>query len=760
MTLNDKALGLSGTEGLGQQYNARANHTLIPISVDEVVALFGPLSEGENVVLCSFSGDPDIHCAWRAECHPPRKPMRGDHNCYFCLGTHRRDGEGALRNTKETLVALCGLVIDDVGTKVDPARLPPPTMRVETSPGNFQYVYIFTVPITDIATIEALDRAVRAAGLTDPGASGLGTRWGRLPWGINGKPKHDRFACVGEIHPERRYTLEELTRLLGISLDHVDRATLGSVPAPCTDAEFARVEEAMKFIPPERRHDYLPVLMALHSTQHLRAKRVAIAWARETLENNFDHRSFERDWASFKPGGGVGLGTLFHLARANGWAEVATADEFDSARGTQPSGVVHRSFDSINAEPIRWLWDGVIARGKLTVFGGNPGLGKSQVLVDIASRVTRGSQWPASSDFAPRGRVLILSAEDAADDTIKPRLLAAGADVSMVHEVQGVHRSTGDAWFNLARDLAALESTAVELGDVVLIIVDPISAYLGETDSHKNAEVRSILGPVGALATKLGAAVIANTHLNKGDGDPLARFTGSIAFVATARAAYAFAKDKDDPQRRLFLPAKNNLAADAAGFAYRIEPAEVEGGIRTSKVVWEDERVGITAEDAIARDKVVGAPRSTPAVGAARAFLLKALAGGSCAVTQIKADAQGAGVAWRTIERAKPLLGVEASKDSEGWKWSLPADPFNDLDMVDQHSTPPTDSSDGGRGGLGGLSTPPRPPRPPRGESVGGVGEVPPGSVESAKSDAFECLLCGGDHAEVGCPTLPAEASS
>ena len=130
------------------------------------------------------------------------------------------------------------------------------------------------------------------------------------------------------------------------------------------------------------------------------------------------------------------------------------------------------------------------------------------------------------------------------------------------------------------------------------MIIDPITAYMGEIDLHKMAEVRAVLHPLTMIADKYGVALLGITHLRKsGDGDAVLLVTGSLGFTAASRAVYFVLQDEKNRRRRLFLPAKNNLGIDSGGFAYTIEATTVAAAIETSRLIWEPGAVEGTADD-------------------------------------------------------------------------------------------------------------------------------------------------------------------
>ncbi|MGC1977118.1 MAG: AAA family ATPase, partial [Candidatus Sulfotelmatobacter sp.] len=213
--------------------------------------------------------------------------------------------------------------------------------------------------------------------------------------------------------------------------------------------------------------------------------------------------------------------------------------------------VITRAFSDITPEQLRWLWPGRIPLGKLTLLVGDPGLGKSLLTIDVASRVSRGKSFPDSAT-CEAGAVLMASAEDDPADTVRPRLDAANADVSRIHTLAGVRLTRSDGSecerpFQLEVGIAALEDTLLRMSDVRLIVIDPISAFLGNTDSNSNAEIRGLLAPLAALAARHHVAVLSVTHLRKSPGTAVHRAIASIAFTAAARASWAVAADPSNP---------------------------------------------------------------------------------------------------------------------------------------------------------------------------------------------------------------------
>lgn len=308
------------------------------------------------------------------------------------------------------------------------------------------------------------------------------------------------------------------------------------------------------------------------------------------------------------------------------------------------------------------------------MIAGDPGLGKSQLMASMTAIITTGGIWPASADKSDLGSVVILSAEDDAADTIRPRLEAAGADIDRVFILDAVREGKKQRTFNLADDLQKLEGLLHEIGGVALIIIDPITAYLGGADSHKTSDIRALLAPLSDMAARYGTAIVCISHLNKGgSSQALLRVTGSLAFVAAARAAYLVVKDQQQPERRMLLPIKNNIGNDRIGFAFSIQSHILPNGIETSRVEWEGQEIDVSADQALAANR---GSLSSSVVDDAAEFLRKILADEHVPATEVFESAKASGYSNASVRRAAASLGVEKHKIGFGgntcWVWQLP----------------------------------------------------------------------------------------
>ena len=359
-------------------------------------------------------------------------------------------------------------------------------------------------------------------------------------------------------------------------------------------------------------------------------------------------------------------------------------------------GVVLLCGSDLTPEPVQWLWPDWLALGKLHLLAGAPGQGKTTIAIAFAATVTSGGRWPDGSRCT-QGNVLIWSGEDDPADTLLPRLMASGGDRSRVYFVTGSRIAGELLSFDPARDMLALQAQAERIGDVRLIVVDPIvSAITG--DSHKNTETRRALQPLVDLAANMNAALVGITHFSKGGQgcDPSQRVLGSVAFTAVARVVLVAAKVKNEDgseDRRILARSKSNIGPDDGGYEYHLEQAEPLPGIHASYVTWGTSVAGSARELLSDPNEQDGEEKNGQA--AATDFLIEMLA--ECAIhsKDLEAQAKEAGISWRTIRRASDTMGIIKKKAADSrWYWKLPANLSKTGQLVQLVQSPREDNMD------------------------------------------------------------------
>jgi putative DNA primase/helicase len=340
-----------------------------------------------------------------------------------------------------------------------------------------------------------------------------------------------------------------------------------------------------------------------------------------------------------------------------------------------PAALTTVRVSQVERERVRWLWHGRIPLGKLAVLDGDPGLGKSTVALYLTSCITTGTPLPGETDRLEPASVVLLSAEDAVADTIRPRLEATGADLDRVLVVDHVTDHQGARPVELPGDLEQVEAL-VRAEAAVLLVVDPLMAFLsGTVDANKDQHVRRALHRLKLTAERTGAAVLSVRHLNKlPGGNPLYRGGGSIGLVGAARAGLLIAPEprEDGIDRRVLAVIKSNLAAKPASLAYRLVNDDLYG---VARVVWEEE-VSYSAADLLGVHRV---ERPSPKQDKAEAMLRALLADGPKLRSWIQEQTERKRLSWKTVQRAADALEVEAERRPEPGKrgrgpswWSLP----------------------------------------------------------------------------------------
>jgi putative DNA primase/helicase len=358
----------------------------------------------------------------------------------------------------------------------------------------------------------------------------------------------------------------------------------------------------------------------------------------------------------------------------------------------------------ISPTKVRWLWRNWIAGDRLVLAGGRPGDGKSTIALDLAARFSTGSPMPDGSRPESPINVAILSAEDSANDTIVPRLLAAGANLERVSIVGGLV----DEETNIERPWLLPENvpelrTYVRSAEIRLLIIDPLSAFQsGRVDAHRDGEVRTMLLPLSNMAAELECAVLAIRHHRKGGAaDARDAGGGSIAYTAAARIEWTVGTDPADRTRRVLAVSKSNIGKTPRSLIYRIEQDEQWD---TNRIRWEG------ASDLLASDLTAEHKDDDErgAVDDAEDFLRTALAAGPLLSKDLERQAKEAGISSAALRRARQRLRLKSRKQPDGrWLTELP------------NVEPPTEEAIQGR-----LDDPPQPdPEPEMRPGFGLPGE-------------------------------------
>ncbi len=342
------------------------------------------------------------------------------------------------------------------------------------------------------------------------------------------------------------------------------------------------------------------------------------------------------------------------------------------------NGATTVTLDTVQPERVEPLWKGYIHLAKINVLDGDPGLGKTTAALDLVARVTRGLPMPdGSHGLHEPASVVLLTAEDGLGDTIRPRLDAAGADASRVIAITGVPDGVnGDMRpVELPLDLHYIERVVLD-HDAVLVIIDPLMAFLGgTTNSYQDHDVRRALAPISLSAERTGAAWLLIRHLNKsGGGHALYRGGGSIGIIGAARSGLMVVKDPEDESelRCILVSTKSNLSAPPPAMAFHIEPTADD----VSRIQW-DGHTSHTANQLLAmaaEDNERGDARSE-----AIEILQDVLSDGPRPTADVLKQARPLGITEATLRRARKQLGIQRIKEGFGeegrWLLALPETP-------------------------------------------------------------------------------------
>ena len=317
---------------------------------------------------------------------------------------------------------------------------------------------------------------------------------------------------------------------------------------------------------------------------------------------------------------------------------------------SKPETVKIIRMSDVELTPVEWLWKPYLPFGKLSVLQGNPGEGKTYFAMHLAAACTNGKLLPNMERMEPFN-VIYQTAEDGLGDTVKPRLIEAGADLDRVLVID-------DSDVQLTLSDERIEKAIIE-NNARLVIIDPIQAYLGaDVDMNRANEVRPIFMRLGQVAQRTGCAILLIGHLNKAAGmQSLQRGLGSIDIAAAVRSVMFIGKLKHDPTMRILTHEKSSLAPPGASLAFSLGD---EGGFR-----WVGE-YDITADEMLSGIE----PQRETKTQQAKDLICTLLAGGKQVLSEdIDKAALERGIPGRTVRDAKRELGdALKSKIVEGRK--------------------------------------------------------------------------------------------
>jgi AAA domain len=337
--------------------------------------------------------------------------------------------------------------------------------------------------------------------------------------------------------------------------------------------------------------------------------------------------------------------------------------KYDAGHSNDKKGATRKpildTVSEIEREEVSWLGHHRIPRGKITIIEGDPGQGKSFLTQALAAAVSLGFCFPDDERKEPEN-VIIMSAEDGAGDTIRPRLEDMQGNLEKIVLLRGMTDEKGNEAFLTLADLDVIEKAIVQVSPA-LVIIDPIIAYVAGKDTYKASEVRSLLAPLASLAEKYNVAIVCVRHLNKGNMKSNYRGQGSIDFLAACRSAFLCGTDPEDPKLKVLCQIKSNCGPITPSLNYSIE---------NGQFVWGDE-VQTTPEQILADSDGKEKSRLEEAMD----FLKEELADGAVIVSQLQKDARQLGISWGTVKRARYRLGIKVQKRfgdlKSPWEWKL-----------------------------------------------------------------------------------------
>ncbi|WII94566.1 AAA family ATPase [Moraxella haemolytica] len=326
--------------------------------------------------------------------------------------------------------------------------------------------------------------------------------------------------------------------------------------------------------------------------------------------------------------------------------------------------------NDIEAKPIQWLWQDWLPLGKLTVFAGAGGAGKTNILLNLIATISNGGVFPDGTQCTDKGEIIIYSTEDDISDTIKPRLMANSANLANINFITAKTDEKGElVAFTASEDLPLLYDYA-QGKNIKLLMIDPIISAI-DKDMNKANDVRNGLQILVDFAQDFNCAVVGITHFAKGSkgASPADRIIGSQAFTALSRMSWV-ANRPDEPEKPcIFTRAKSNISELDGGFEYHITPCEVDG-ISTTKIEWGNFQNGTAKE--LLNEQDEQEEKEPTLLDEAKAFLVELLREHKeMKSSEVQRLAKEADITTITLRRAREIVCDRPYKKSDGWYWRL-----------------------------------------------------------------------------------------
>jgi putative DNA primase/helicase len=336
----------------------------------------------------------------------------------------------------------------------------------------------------------------------------------------------------------------------------------------------------------------------------------------------------------------------------------------------------------VKPENVMWLWPGRVPLSKATLFAGRPGGGKSMVAIDVAARVSTGADFPdgEKNTLGPK-QVLYLATEDGVADTLVPRFMAAGADMTKVFFPRCVLKTDAKtnkqerAAISLKAHISLLEASLKQHPKIGLVVLDPLTSFIG-VNINKDEESRAMMDKLVAVFDNSGATFIAIIHHNKrSDVSALEQILGSSSIVGAARAVWDFSRDPDNKEERHMSLVKLNIGKEPGGMKYSVTTKQM-GDISGACVEW-GEQTTESADDLIARrrDKAKEGVGGDKKRDKAMDLILDMV---PCWARDAYKKAEEEGISGDTMKRAYRSLGIKPMQLSGGWWWQLPGQSDSD----------------------------------------------------------------------------------